>query len=163
MIDIRNIQPNESIAVDTTVKIAMSRGFDAYDAAIAVSGRLKNAGESFVLDAQGVCPMVTMCSRCLQPVKHQLSFRINESFVEEEEEGAVLGDGEDIRFLDKTIDIFPAVQRNFFPNIPMKPLCGADCAGLCQRCGKNLNEGNCDCEGEVVNEQFRELLQFFDD
>ena len=28
---------------------------------------------------------------------------------------------------------------------PMKHLCSEDCKGLCQRCGKNLNEGSCDC------------------
>ena len=30
--------------------------------------------------------------------------------------------------------------------IPMKKLCKDDCKGLCYKCGKDLNEGNCDCE-----------------
>lgn len=29
--------------------------------------------------------------------------------------------------------------------IPMQPLCNEDCKGLCQNCGKNLNEGDCGC------------------
>jgi uncharacterized protein len=30
--------------------------------------------------------------------------------------------------------------------IPMKNLCIEDCQGLCYKCGKNLNEGSCNCE-----------------
>ena len=29
--------------------------------------------------------------------------------------------------------------------LPMKKLCTEDCKGLCYRCGKNLNEGACEC------------------
>jgi uncharacterized protein len=158
MIDVRNIRPNESAAVGTTVEIAVHNGFGAYDVAVAVTGSLKNAIERFELEARGNCRLRLVCSRCLEPVEHQLSFHISENFVEEEKGVSAADDGEDILFRDKTIDIFPAVQRNLFLNIPMKPLCGEDCAGLCPKCGKNLNEGDCDCEGEIVNEQFRELM-----
>ena len=157
MIDVRKIRLDESIAVDTQVDIAMPRGFGAASAAVAVVGHLINTGKAFTLDAQGYCRPVAACSRCLADVVQDISFHIKEDFVEAEE-----ATGEEIGFSDKTIDIFPAVQRNLFLNIPMKPLCAADCAGLCQRCGKNLNEGGCDCKGEV-NEQFRQLLQYFDD
>ena len=29
--------------------------------------------------------------------------------------------------------------------LPVKPLCGEDCAGLCARCGADLNQGGCPC------------------
>ena len=29
--------------------------------------------------------------------------------------------------------------------LPVKPLCGEDCAGLCARCGADLNQGGCSC------------------
>ena len=32
---------------------------------------------------------------------------------------------------------------------PMQPLCRKNCAGLCARCGKNLNEGPCQCPAEA--------------
>ena len=150
------IQPNESVLVDITVDIGAPKGFDVATTAVAVVGRLKNTGKTFMLDAQADCRLKTACSRCLRPVDIELSFHINENFVDEDEASE-----DDIGFTDNEIDIFPAVQRNLFLNIPMKPLCGLDCAGLCPKCGKNLNEGDCDCE-EEVNEQFRELLQYFD-
>ena len=39
----------------------------------------------------------------------------------------------------------------------MKHLCREDCAGLCQRCGKNLNEGPCDCPEEAESKGFSAL------
>jgi uncharacterized protein len=30
--------------------------------------------------------------------------------------------------------------------LPVQPLCKAECAGLCSRCGKDLNQGDCGCE-----------------
>ena len=159
--DARKIQPNESVSVDTTVDIAAPKGFDVADTAVAVAGRLKNTGKAFVLEAQADCQLETACSRCLQPVEIKLFFHINENYVDEGSPDAK--NDEDIVFRDNEINLFPAVQRNLLLNIPMKPLCAVDCAGLCPKCGKNLNEGDCGCEGEI-NEQFRELLQIkFDD
>jgi uncharacterized protein len=31
--------------------------------------------------------------------------------------------------------------------LPIRFLCREDCRGLCPRCGKNLNKGDCSCEG----------------
>ena len=160
MIDVRKIQLNESVVVNERIDIAMPGGWEPplhATVAVFVVGRLVNTGRAFMLDAQAACRPVAACSRCLDDVAQDISFHIKEDFVEAE-----LATDEEIGFSDKTIDIFPAVQRNLFLNIPMKPLCAADCAGLCPRCGKNLNEGGCDCKGEI-NEQFRQLLQYFDD
>ena len=35
--------------------------------------------------------------------------------------------------------------------IPMKKLCKDDCKGLCIKCGKNLNEGDCGCNDEEID------------
>jgi uncharacterized protein len=34
-------------------------------------------------------------------------------------------------------------------NIPMKPLCRPDCAGLCPTCGADLNQTRCACAKSV--------------
>ena len=30
--------------------------------------------------------------------------------------------------------------------VPMNPVCRLDCAGLCHKCGANLNESSCVCD-----------------
>ena len=42
-------------------------------------------------------------------------------------------------------------------NVPMKPLCRVDCAGLCPRCGVNLNSGPCGCAGEQIDPRWKAL------
>lgn len=43
------------------------------------------------------------------------------------------------------IDLDPDIRDEIMLDYPIKPLCKPDCRGLCPQCGKNLNEGKCDC------------------
>lgn len=73
----------------------------------------------------------TNCSRCLDEIdivldkKVRLSFRINQ--------------------LEPVVDLNEGIREEIILEYPIKPLCKADCQGLCPRCGKNLNEGRCSC------------------
>ena len=157
MIDVRRIGAGESVAVDEKLTIAMAPGFGVGDTAdVAVAGCLTNMDKHFALEARGECDISAVCSLCLAPVDVSAKFQIMETFVEED------GGEDDIIFTDKMIDLTPAVQRNLLLNLPMKILCKADCAGLCPKCGHDLNKGACDCEPEI-NENFRQLLQLFEE
>jgi uncharacterized protein len=46
---------------------------------------------------------------------------------------------------NETIDLGQLMHEQFYLVLPMKPLCAADCRGLCAQCGTNLNRGTCDC------------------
>jgi len=158
MIDTRNIQPDETLTIGGPYKIPIPRGFDVADTTANVHGKLKNTGAGFALGAQGQTQLAMRCSRCLMPLDVQISFIINETFAPQD-----IATDEEIGFADYQIDLIPAIKRNLLADIPMKPLCDDDCAGLCKACGKNLNQEDCQCDGEIINEQFRELLQMFDD
>jgi len=43
------------------------------------------------------------------------------------------------------IDLGPAVREEVGLAAPQYPLCREDCAGLCPRCGADLNQGPCPC------------------
>ncbi len=43
--------------------------------------------------------------------------------------------------------------------VPMKPLCGDGCKGICSRCGKSLNEGACGCPPQT-DERWAPLSQW---
>ena len=47
-----------------------------------------------------------------------------------------------------TADLDDIVRTVFVLNMDSKLLCKDDCAGLCCKCGKNLNEGPCACQKE---------------
>jgi uncharacterized protein len=48
-------------------------------------------------------------------------------------------------YKDNVIDLGALMQEQFYLAVPMKPLCQPDCRGLCALCGKNLNQGSCEC------------------
>ena len=57
------------------------------------------------------------------------------------------------------IDIGEDVKDYAMLAIPMKKLCKEDCRGLCPNCGKNLNEGECNCSIEKIDPRWEPLLK----
>lgn len=47
---------------------------------------------------------------------------------------------------DTIIDITDDIRQEIILEYPLKPLCAPLCKGLCLSCGKNLNEGPCNCK-----------------
>jgi uncharacterized protein len=46
---------------------------------------------------------------------------------------------------DDVINIDEDIRQELIMGYPVNPLCRVDCKGLCLKCGKNLNEGDCSC------------------
>ena len=57
-------------------------------------------------------------------------------------------------------DLGEVIRELIVLDEPMKHLCSEDCKGLCQKCGKNLNEGPCGCAEEHATESFAALKDF---
>jgi uncharacterized protein len=49
------------------------------------------------------------------------------------------------------VDVRDAVREELALALSAYPLCREDCAGLCVKCGADLNQGPCGCEGSVSN------------
>ena len=89
-----------------------------------------------------------VCSRCLSSFEQPLTLRIEEEYLSKAEEGAfTIGEHQEI-------DLSEAVRQYALLVLPMKPLCSEDCAGLCHRCGHNLNLGPCDCLTSYLDPRF---------
>jgi uncharacterized protein len=46
---------------------------------------------------------------------------------------------------------------------PSRFLCSDDCKGLCQRCGKNLNEGACNCGKDEIDPRLAPLKKILEE
>ena len=46
--------------------------------------------------------------------------------------------------------------------MPVQVLCRIDCAGLCPRCGSNLNEGPCNCPPEEPDARWSKLSELLE-
>jgi uncharacterized protein len=95
------------------------------------------------------------CSRCLEPfalpVDRTFDLRylpagVAEPAVDEDDETEVEDDDVAVTFYrDEQIDLNELLREQFYLTLPMKPLCSADCKGICPQCGTNRNTAPCDC------------------
>ena len=105
------------------------------------------------------------CDRCLNRFRHPLKIGFEEEFLPtiDVTSGVPLPPPEEATAftIDEhhTIDLTEAVRQYALMAIPMKALCRADCAGLCQSCGKNLNQGPCDCPAPEIDPRWSELTK----
>jgi uncharacterized protein len=94
------------------------------------------------------------CSRCLDA----FSWPIDAAFdLRYQPHAQNSGDGEreieedDLTtafYENDTIDLGQLMREQFYLALPMKPLCGDACKGLCPTCGTNWNKGACDCTNQ---------------
>jgi uncharacterized protein len=92
------------------------------------------------------------CGRCLEPFTwpveaefdlryqpHTLNTGEGEREIEEDDLTTAFYDNDEI-------DLGHLMREQFYLSLPMKPLCGDACRGLCVVCGTNLNREACDCK-----------------
>ena len=103
------------------------------------------------------------CSRCLSPFHYPVTLKIEEEYLptidiasgvplsSSEEPGSFIIDEHHV------IDLTEAVRQYSLLAIPIKPLCREDCAGLCRRCGQNLNQGPCGCPPPAADHRWSEV------
>jgi uncharacterized protein len=90
------------------------------------------------------------CSRCLQPLQETLPIEFEEEFrttVDLAGQPVLEADAEEAFLIDENhlLDLTEAVRQYREASAVMQPLCRPDCKGLCPRCGRDLNAGECDC------------------
>jgi uncharacterized protein len=102
------------------------------------------------------------CGRCAIPFTADYTFSFDEEFVAPAdpvtgEPAADIGPddlqiGEDLH-----LDVSEAVRQYEQAGLPIRPVCRPDCAGLCATCGRDLNDGPCDCPSEEADDRWSSL------
>jgi uncharacterized protein len=103
------------------------------------------------------------CSRCLetfmQPVDAPFDLRF-QPHSSNKGEGEVEIEEDDLStafYENDEIDLGQLMREQFYLSLPMKPLCGEDCRGLCVVCGTNLNRAACQCTRAWEDPRFAPL------
>jgi uncharacterized protein len=85
------------------------------------------------------------CRRCGGPVSGTVVATVRERYAPvggtDQDEDAYLLAGDEL-------DLEPLARDAVLLDLPLAPLCSADCLGLCPRCGENWNVSACACAPE---------------
>ena len=113
-----------------------------------VEGTVRNTADVLMMKGMITTCIHGVCDRCAADFTRDVEIPIdvvlvNELADEENEDEWVFP------LEANTADLEDIVRTVFVLNMDSKLLCKDDCAGLCCKCGKNLNEGPCACQKEV--------------
>jgi uncharacterized protein len=131
--------------------------------------RLHRTNQGIYADGMVAVPVHLQCTRCLKDFTTTVTFPLREEFYPTIDVNTGLPVTEphdpDTEFpIDRhhEIDLREAIRQNLVLDLPIRTLCREDCAGLCPQCGKDLNEGPCDCQTEQPDERFSALRQLLE-
>ena len=127
---------------------------------VLAQGTVRNTAGVLMMEGQVRTTIHGICDRCAGSFDREVTFPIDVVLVtelanEENEDEWVFpleGDSADLDDIVRTV---------FVLNLDSKLLCKEDCKGLCPKCGKNLNDGPCNCQKEL-DPRFAALKQLLD-
>lgn len=134
--------------------------------ATAISGTvvMTRVSPGIMVQVHGKALLDLSCVRCLAPFSYLAEFDIEEVYrptvdvvtglpleIDPEVEEYLWIDHNHILHLNESI------RQSIILSIPIAPICREDCLGLCPRCGKNLNEGPCECKDHDIDERWEPL------
>ena len=136
-----------------------------FPAPVEISVKVTRMHEDVLAEGEARTRARTECSRCLDDVELELVGQFQALYVPEGGAYAKRAGRRDFEwgdqrvnfYSDLTLDLSDEVRQCVLLELPMKPLCRPDCAGLCARCGHNLNEGPCECKPEEPDDIWAKL------
>ena len=133
-----------------------------------VSGRVRllRTNKSIWISAELTSAVESQCGRCLSEFSQPIRMGLEEEAlpvlnpVTGVKIHALEFDSEYLYVDEKhNLDLSETVREYASMVVPMNPLCKPDCAGLCQKCGANLNESPCVCDNVRRDPRWDALLE----
>lgn len=129
-----------------------------------VKGDITNTAGYMRMRLEMSVDYTAQCARCLTEINGKFSLDLEKTVAPRDllvdldedklDDYAIIEDG----FLDMDEQLRAQLEMEF----PARFLCKDSCKGLCQRCGKNLNEGKCDCVEKEIDPRFAPLQKLLE-
>lgn len=140
-------EDNEEITIDTKIDGVV------FTSQVEVKGEIVNMGGYMRLTATAKIDYDAECARCLSPLSRTLCVEVERTLVQKDSLENTSDDEADdyLEMTDSSIDPDFAFVEELMMEFPYRELCSEDCKGLCPKCGKNLNEGECGCVKKEID------------
>lgn len=126
---------------------------------IDVTATAKNRASLVSLTIRACFSYSRSCDRCSTEFTRKMDMLFEHKLAQ-----TLVDDGNDdyIETPDFKLELDDIVISDILLSLPQKNLCKDDCKGLCQICGKNLNEDDCSCDKREIDPRLEMLKQFMD-
>lgn len=161
-LDLRDIIHTPGESRDFTGQLDLSQmelfGEKPFAKPIQIEGTVRNMAGALVLTGRAHSTVETVCDRCLKPITVELEAPVETLLAEELEDD----ENDEIVLLENgQVDLDEVFTTACVFTWDGKHLCREDCAGLCSKCGKDLNDGPCNC-GKELDPRFAALAKLLD-
>ena len=146
----------EAFPVDDSFRVA---------APVTLEFDIRKDKQQFQLSGHVQTTLELPCSRCLEPFTWPVDAVFDLRYLPQAlntspDEHEIQEDDLSTAFYeDNEIDLGQLMREQFLLSLPMKPLCGDGCRGLCPVCGTNLSRGSCDCKRTWEDPRFAALRE----
>ena len=160
IIDLKRIFVNENSSLPIEYSLDMSAvdfsGVYPLKKPVKIVGAVSNKASLVELDAQITYVFEAPCDRCGVDYAKKHTLHIQKSLAP-----SIEGEDSDSILLtpDMKLQLDELVYSEVIVSLPMKHLCKEDCKGICPKCGKNLNEGKCDCPEKEIDPRLSALAE----
>ena len=112
---------------------------------------LEDSGGQLRVRGKYTADIKAQCHRCLAVVRYPLAAEFDlfyrpSSDAPEEEEVKIGAQDADVGFYEDGLELEDILREQILLALPMQRVCDEACKGICPECGKNRNEGPCDCK-----------------
>ena len=128
-----------------------------FDDKCVLKGHIFNNSKMLELEAEVSGKARVHCARCGKPVTIDVHFLVSEVLARDDTVHSE--DEEVVTYSGNEIELDEVITNSFLMNVSGKYLCSEDCKGLCPKCGKNLNDGDCGCNRDVIDPRWEKLAE----
>ncbi len=164
ILDLKKIflDENENLSVKTILDLSETDDglTSSFPAPVQADIDVSNHAGVVVFEARVSFKYHFNCDRCSAPSDRNFAYQFRHILVTELSEES----GDDyIEAPDYKLDTDALLRDDILLELPSKFLCKESCKGLCPKCGKNLNEGSCNCDTHEVDPRLAVLKQLLSD
>ena len=163
LLDLKDIFVSDGACKDVSYTLSMSdvevSGERPFSSPVQIQAHVENKAGMVTLTIDAAFVYQTACDRCLVPIERRFDYHFSHKIIENLEEDF---NDDYIEAPDLALDLDELISSDILLELPSKFLCREDCQGLCQKCGHNLNLGDCSCDKREVDprlEALKELLK----
>ena len=158
LLDLKDFFVSDGAVKDVAYPLSMAEfeisGGHPFCSPVEVKAHVENRSGIVTIDITADFIYSACCDRCMTELEREFSYSFSHKLIESLEEDF---NDDYIEAPDLSLDLDELVSSDILLELPSKFLCRGDCQGLCQKCGHNLNLGDCDCDKAEIDPRLEKL------